>query len=157
MRILAAFLGLSLLTSSYAAEPTLQAGLTLASKKTQVASSQSVVAKRKKIHSFVSDQVVALSPQKQSFSVTLSSNPTTGYSWYLLKYNSHLILPASAEFIPPKNKKLMGAPGSMRWTFSATDLAMRVPNITHITLLYARPWDLADARAYRILVTTNTL
>ena len=86
--------------------------------------------------------------------ITLSANPTTGYSWFLIKVNDHLVQPVSAVFAPPANKKLMGAPGTVTWTFKLTKAAFKVRYVTTVGLIYARPWDLSIAEHKVITLVT---
>lgn len=80
-------------------------------------------------------QVAQKSPQ---FSLTLRSNPTTGYSWFLVGYDHNLITPISRRFKPDTSK--VGAPGKDIWTFKVKQQAFVVPQATQITLQYFRPW-----------------
>ena len=100
------------------------------------------------------NKVVQVKPNQVTFSVTLSANPTTGYHWYLLQNPSKFLAPITAKFTPPKNKKMMGAPGTMTWTFRAEPAAFAVPRIFTITLAYARSWDLSTASLYKVAVVT---
>lgn len=87
----------------------------------------------------------------QVISFKLKANPTTGFSWFLLKYNQELLTPMNAKFTPPK-KMMPGAPGFMLWQFRVKTTAFVVPQITHIDLLYARPWDLSSSMKKTITV-----
>lgn len=100
------------------------------------------------------NKVVQVKPNQVTFSVTLSANPTTGYNWYLLHSPSQFLVPISAKFTSPKNKKMMGAPGSMTWTFRAEPTAFAVPRILTVELAYARSWDLSSASVYKVAVVT---
>ena len=85
------------------------------------------------------EKIVVLQKQP-TFTITLQSNPTTGFSWKLDKYDSKLVSFVSQQHVAPKNKKLMGAPGYDVWTFKAIKANYRVNQVGHITLVYARPW-----------------
>lgn len=69
----------------------------------------------------------------------LRSNPTTGYSWFLVGYDPARIKPVQCKYVAP-NTKLTGAPGYDVWTFKVNSQAFVVPQVTHITLQYFRPW-----------------
>ena len=89
-------------------------------------------------------QVVTVTKQKPTFTITLQSNPTTGYSWFLLKCNDHLIKPVSQEFMADKvalKKGIMGAPGLSVWTFRVPSTAFSVPRVTSLKWVYMRPWE----------------
>ncbi|MCH9770621.1 MAG: protease inhibitor I42 family protein [Gammaproteobacteria bacterium] len=94
---------------------------------------------------------VVLKRGQQEFKITLASNATTGYSWYLLGYDHKLVDPESAKYLPPKSE-LVGAPGKMVWTFQVDEDAFDVPRITRVILVYARPWDLKHARIVKVPV-----
>src|SRR3990167_4993944 len=84
-------------------------------------------------------QKIIVSQNQPTFTITLQSNPTTGFSWNLGKYDSKLVSFVSHQFVAPQNKKLMGAPGYDVWTFKAIKATYRVNQVGHITLVYARP------------------
>jgi len=77
------------------------------------------------------------------FTITLASNPTTGYSWYLVKYDKALISLVKHEYQPPEHN-MPGAGGKEIWTFKINDTGFAAPQISKIDLLYARPWNLKD-------------
>lgn len=85
-------------------------------------------------------QKIIVSQDQPTFTIKLQSNPTTGFSWKLGKYDSNLVSFVSQQYVAPKNKKLMGAPGYVVWTFKAIKAKYRVNQVGHITLVYARPW-----------------
>jgi len=90
---------------------------------------------------FTSNKKPLLISQKQpTFTITLQSNPTTGFSWQLKSYSKNLINFIGHQYYPPKNKKLLGAPGYETWTFEAKKADYAVNQVGHIRLDYARPW-----------------
>ena len=102
------------------------------------------------------NKVVSVSKSKPSFTVTLPSNATTGYSWFLVRCNHKLITPVSATYIAPENKKMMGAPGKMQWRFKVTAAGLSVPRVMTIVLAYSRPWQpMVSAQHYRIAVVSQ--
>ena len=102
-------------------------------------------------------QKIIVSQNQPTFTITLQSNPTTGFSWKLGKYDSKLVSFVSQQHIAPQNKKLMGAPGYDVWTFKAIKATYRVNQVGHITLVYARPWtkDGATKVTFMIVVKKN--
>ena len=69
----------------------------------------------------------------------IKSNPSTGYSWFLVDYNPTLLVPVSHAFVPPIESK-PGASGYELWRFSIPAAAFVVPQMTEITVQYRRPW-----------------
>jgi len=72
-----------------------------------------------------------------SFTVTLCSNPTTGFEWGEAEISDQTIVKQTAnEFTSPEDTNLVGAPGSEEWTFQA----LKKGNAT-IAISYDRPWE----------------
>ena len=90
------------------------------------------------------DKPIVISQKLPQFTITLKSNPSTGFSWSLVTYNQHLITPVSQKYVAP-SKKLIGAPGYEVWTFKVNRSAFVVPHTTNIQMRYARPWTKAQA------------
>jgi inhibitor of cysteine peptidase len=85
----------------------------------------------------------------QEFSVTLASNPTTGYRWDLAKpLNTNFVRLLTNEYVRP-DSRLMGAGGREVWRFKAI-----TQGTTEIDLKYARSWekDVAPAQKTNIAV-----
>lgn len=85
---------------------------------------------------------IIVSQQNPTFTITQQSNPTTGFSWKLISYDKNLMTFVSHKYVPPENKKLMGAPGYEVWTFTAVKptVPYAVNQVGHIRMEYARPW-----------------
>jgi inhibitor of cysteine peptidase len=87
----------------------------------------------------------------KKFTITLKSNPTTGYSWAL----APLPEGAAVKFVEQKyerpNTGMMGAGGQEIWTFEAVK-----PGKAEITLKYARSWEkdkpAAETRVFTVTV-----
>ena len=95
---------------------------------------------------------VSVNEKEKTFTVEFKSNRTTGYSWFLSQYDTHLIKPIAYQYKVP-NVSIMGASGVSVWTFQVLPAAKSVPVITTITWLYARPWQKpGDAKSHSITV-----
>lgn len=81
-----------------------------------------------------------VSKAKPEFTIRLKDNPTTGYSWYLMQYNSQLIDVVKHSYEAP-HTDLVGAPGISVWQFRLKPEAFTAPHLTTITLGYTRPWE----------------
>ena len=76
-----------------------------------------------------------------SVTVTLCSNPTTGYNWdspqiadqTVLEQTDHKVMPAQSSGGPPPPP---GAPGEEEWTFKALKDGQ-----TTVSIEYSRPWE----------------
>jgi len=85
-------------------------------------------------------KAISVTQKKPEFTITLKSNPTTGFSWFLGKYDEGLIKAVSQKYVAPSSK-LMGAPGYEVWTFKVLPKAFAIPSTMEIEMDYARPWE----------------
>jgi inhibitor of cysteine peptidase len=88
----------------------------------------------------------------QELTVTLASNPTTGYHWELaVPLDEAIVKLVASEYKPPQTT-LVGAGGQEIWTFRAIGRGETV-----ISLKYVRPWekDLPAARTASYTVTIH--
>lgn len=90
-------------------------------------------------------KAIIVTKSSPSFTITVQSNPTTGYSWFLKGYTTNLLVPVENKFYPPQqtgsDKLVVGIPGYEEWTFRAKPEAFVVPQLASVTLIYLRPWD----------------
>jgi inhibitor of cysteine peptidase len=99
-------------------------------------------------------KTIVVKKSAPEFTITIQSNPTTGYSWSLKDYDYNLISPVSSKYYPPVNKKLIGAGGYEKWTFRVKPQGFIVPQTTSLTLIYSRPWDQQGAQVTIFKVVT---
>jgi inhibitor of cysteine peptidase len=97
---------------------------------------------------------VTTKPGRQ-FSITLESNPTTGYQWQLAKpVTGTCVALVTNQFLRPKSK-LTGAPGKEVWKFKALR-----PGEAQIELQYVRSWEKGVEPAQKtnlaVVVTAST-
>lgn len=81
--------------------------------------------------------------------ITLESNPTTGYSWQLKEpFRKDILELESANYDPDKTG-LVGSGGRELWTFVAIG-----EGVTSVTLIYKRPWEkgVKPAKEARFLI-----
>lgn len=73
-----------------------------------------------------------------SFTVTLCSNPTTGFQWIEAATISDqtVVEQIGHQFIAPEDEELVGAPGKDVWTFRALGKGKGT-----ISMEYGRPWE----------------
>lgn len=86
------------------------------------------------------EKSIMVSPSQPEFSLRLASNPTTGYSWFIKRYNQHFLTLEKHQFFPPTSQ-IVGAGGVDLWVFKVKPEAFIAPHIFKIKLVYARPWE----------------
>jgi predicted secreted protein len=89
----------------------------------------------------------------QEFTVTLESNPSTGYLWRLGQTpDPGVVKSLGMKFESPSQRGLIGAPGKEVWTFRAEG-----PGQAVIYLEYIRPWEkgIPAARTHTVQVTVE--
>lgn len=87
----------------------------------------------------------------QEFTITLDSNPTTGYQWQLGKpLDENIVKLVSSKYKGPVTSK-PGAGGEEGWTFRAEGTGK-----AEIALKYVRPWEkdmpAAKEQTYEVIV-----
>ena len=72
-----------------------------------------------------------------SFTVTLCSNPTTGFQWESAVISDQSVLTeTNHQFVGPEDENLVGAGGKDVWTFQA-----HKKGTSTISIAYSRPWE----------------
>lgn len=72
-----------------------------------------------------------------SFTVTLCSNPTTGFQWESAVITDPSVLTeTNHQFFGPEDENLVGAAGRDVWTFQALK-----KGTSNISIAYSRPWE----------------
>ena len=76
-------------------------------------------------------------PDGGVITVTLGSNPTTGFSWGETAKiaNPAVLEQTSSQFVAPEGKGIVGAPGNQVWTFKALQ-----KGTTTVGMEYSQPW-----------------
>src|SRR5690606_29177590 len=101
---------------------------------------------------------IQVSPASTAVVIKVKSNPTTGYSWFLVNYNEALLSPISHKYMAPKSQ-LVGASGYEVWQFRVNAAAFIMPQITTISLQYARPWQITatdQQTKFTVVINTST-
>ena len=85
-----------------------------------------------------------------SVSVTLCSNPTTGFQWTELAQisNQTVLQQTDHKFVSPEQAGVAGASGQEVWTFKALK-----EGTTTIFLEYSRPWEGGEKGEWTFLAT----
>ena len=71
-----------------------------------------------------------------SFTVTLDSNATTGYSWELKEISNPAVLEKTDNKYVAPTSSLIGAGGQEVWNFKAL-----APGTTTLSMEYSQPWE----------------
>lgn len=75
-------------------------------------------------------------PQGKIITLSLDSNPTTGFSWQLVKISDKKILEfVKKEYVPAAGGKA-GSPGVEKWSFKTLKSGQ-----VEVILEYRRPWE----------------
>lgn len=85
------------------------------------------------------DQAIIVTTESPTFTIRLQSNPSTGFGWFLSLHDQTLIQPIKQKYYAPKEGR-PGAGGYEEWTFQVNTAAFKVPQLTSIDMVYARPW-----------------
>lgn len=96
---------------------------------------------------------IVVTQKSPFFTITLQSNATTGFTWFLTNYDSKLVTPLSMTYHPPISQ-MVGAPGIMEWKFKVNPEAFIVPEYTTIALAYMRPWTMHGVTYYNAIIVT---
>ena len=93
------------------------------------------------IDEFMNNQHIARQieiPEGGVLTVSLGSNPTTGFSWAEAAEiaDPTVLQQAESNFQAPDNKGVVGASGTQVWTFEALQKGTTV-----VTMEYGRPWE----------------
>ena len=85
-----------------------------------------------------------------SFTVTLCSNPTTGFQWESARISDHAVLEeTSHKFVPPESKDPPpGTAGQEVWTFKALKAGKST-----ISIEYSQPWEGGEKAAWTYVLT----
>ena len=89
-------------------------------------------------------------PEGSVITVTLGSNPTTGFSWGETAKiaNPAVLEQTSTQFVAPDGKGIVGAPGNQVWTFKALQ-----KGTTTVVMEYSQPWE-GGTKAAKTFVLT---
>lgn len=85
-------------------------------------------------------KIIQISPKNSLVTIRLASNPTTGYSWIMKKYNKTYLKLVRHEYVRPQPQTI-GAGGYEEWVFQARPAAFKKSTTVKLTFVYARPWE----------------
>lgn len=91
-----------------------------------------------------------ISMKQDDFTVHLPANPTTGFQWYLLDYDSKLFEVINRQYISSK-VGVMGAGGYMLYTFKIKKQE-KYPRKSVLEFKHARSWEPNTASIHKVTV-----
>ena len=101
---------------------------------------------------------LVVTQQQRQFEVTLSANPSTGYSWQLLNVDELTDIlenPAVSPQTVKSSNGLLGAPVTQCWSFAVKSSALAKPTLRQLRFVYQRPggvFDETDQQQSQLLV-----
>lgn len=98
----------------------------------------------------VSKELISFNNDKTEVTVTLSENPSTGYSWRFEVKDFKKVVTINDDYISNSNNNLVGAAGSRVITFKGVS-----EGETEIEFNYKRGWEDDVVRTVIINVTVN--
>ena len=107
------------------------------------------------VDAFYTGEQCELAVQDSYMTVTLLSNPSTGFEWELTEITNETVIElADYQFISPEGAEdgepLVGAPGKEMWTFKAV-----CEGESNVSLEYSRPWENGTKAAETLTLVVN--
>ena len=114
-----------------------------------------LIAANAKVFNLDNDFQVYIGPLSTA-QISLTSNPTTGYSWYLIPPNIpglKITNPQGTFKAPDKN--VMGASGTQEFEITCTEECQDGDNY-EITMIYSRPWEKDPGKIKNVAVSVTS-
>lgn len=86
------------------------------------------------------NKTIMVDQKDQTFTITMASTPSTGFTWLLNAYNPNFLTLTKHQYVA-SSKNMPGASGVENWTFSVNPAIIAGPQVTKITMINARMWD----------------
>jgi inhibitor of cysteine peptidase len=100
---------------------------------------------------FASDDLeLVVDSTASSFSVSLPTNPTTGFRWVIETYNKQQFNPPTEQYNPSTLKRI-GSGGQAVFTFEKK-INSKYPKKTEMIFNYQRSWDLKQKHIMHVTV-----
>lgn len=93
---------------------------------------------------------VSVAPGETSFTVSLPSNPTTGYDWTITRFDAKLLKLVTSKYTPDKTDRI-GSGGTMAFNFELLS-GVSIPQTTTMEFRYARSWEKDGATLQNVVV-----
>lgn len=89
---------------------------------------------------------ITISADNPEFSISLKSNPTTGYRWYLKTWPNTWLKVIGLDY-SANNTALMGSGGEEVWHFKVLPQAFQARMLMSIEFVSIQPWNMQKADA----------
>ncbi len=90
-----------------------------------------------------------------SLKITLPANPSTGYTWKLVKYDEKVLHFNGQEYVKSKSDNI-GAPGIENFSFTLLPHPIDVHS-TKVTLTYGRQWLPEPVKTTNVIVNVRQI
>ncbi|MEM9243836.1 MAG: protease inhibitor I42 family protein [Pseudomonadota bacterium] len=100
------------------------------------------------------DKASFVSAKNPEYRLSLASNPSTGYHWYIVSYKPEFMRLASYQFDQPTSNKI-GSGGQETWLFKLNPIAFKAPMLLKINMIYARPFELDKGEKHTFYIVTG--
>lgn len=98
-------------------------------------------------------ETLMLQSKQAEVTVSLPGNATTGYRWYLTRYDANLLSLAGADYVTDNSKPgLVGVGGVQHFYFKPTATLQLAPQVTKVGFTYMRGWQ-PQASDKRVIVS----
>jgi inhibitor of cysteine peptidase len=84
------------------------------------------------------NETIVVNPKKPNFTITVNSNPTTGFRWSVKSMDEGLFSLVSSNYQRGRSK-LIGTGGQTTFRFKLNEMK-KYPKKTTIILFYSQPW-----------------
>lgn len=93
---------------------------------------------------------ISVAPGETSFTVSLPSNPTTGYDWTVTRYDAQLLKLVTTKYTPEKTN-MVGSGGTMVFNFERVS-GVAIPQTTAMEFRYARSWEKDSGTLQKVVI-----
>ncbi len=98
------------------------------------------------------EKTIIVDQKNREFTITLTSTPSTGFSWLLESYDINFVKLIKHNYSAPTETAL-GAAGAEHWTFAIAPEIVAGPQVTKVSLIQARMWDVKNTTSKKTVFT----
>ena len=103
------------------------------------------------------EAIIFLNSTKPNFTITLSRNATTGYTWILKNPEVYTFVEQVGYKYEHGDSKLIGSGGQDIWQFRVRDAYFKAPVTFQLHFIYAQPWELnvGQEKVFNVVTMPN--